>query len=197
MGHIFCLMGKSACGKDTIYNMLINDNELNLKRIVPYTTRPMRSGETQGSEYNFTDMNGLMSLREQGLVIEERCYNTVHGDWYYFTVDDGTVTKENDYIVIGTLPVFIKLSAFYGNERVVPIYIEIDDGERLERALSRERQQAQPKYKELCRRFLADAEDFSEENLKNAGVVKRYSNEVLENCIQEIRESILNYGYKG
>ena len=102
-------MGKSASGKDTVFSRLIDDKNLSLERMVPYTTRPMRSGEKDGVEYHFTDLAGLKSLRDNGKVIEERCYHTVHGDWYYFTVDDENVSKEKDYLLIGTLEVYEKL----------------------------------------------------------------------------------------
>ena len=41
MGKIFCVMGKSASGKDTIYNKILQDDSLMLSRIIPYTTRPI------------------------------------------------------------------------------------------------------------------------------------------------------------
>ncbi len=192
MGHIFCLMGKSASGKDTVFSRLINDKVLAFERMVPYTTRPMRSGETDGVEYHFTDIDGLKSLRDDGKVIEERCYHTIHGDWHYFTVDDENVSRDKDYLLIGTLEVYEKLVAFYGGERVVPLYIEIDDGERLQRALQREKSQDDPKYAEMCRRYLADCEDFSEEKIALAGIVKRYDNSNLEECIRSIKEDILS-----
>ena len=37
MGKIFCVMGKSASGKDTIYNKILQDDSLMLSRIIPYT----------------------------------------------------------------------------------------------------------------------------------------------------------------
>lgn len=51
MGKIFCLMGKSASGKDTIYSRLLKMPELTLKKVIPYTTRPMRQGEIDGDTY--------------------------------------------------------------------------------------------------------------------------------------------------
>ena len=72
----------------------------------------------------------------------------------------------------------------------MPIYIEVDDGERLERAVKRERSQQEPKYAELCRRFLADEIDFKEENILAAGIERRYENDCLEHCICEIKEMI-------
>ena len=47
---------------------------------------------------------------------------------------------------------------------MIGIYIEVEDGVRLERALKREQQQASPKYAEMCRRFLADQDDFPKKN---------------------------------
>ena len=44
MGKIICLMGKSSTGKDTIFKRLLEDDTLELKTIVPYTTRPIRVG---------------------------------------------------------------------------------------------------------------------------------------------------------
>ena len=192
MGHIFCMMGKSACGKDTLYSRLINDETLSLKRIVPYTTRPIRSGETEGVEYHFTDENGLDTIRKEGRVIEERCYHTVHGDWYYFTVDDGNVNDTDDYLMIGTLEVYTKLVSYFGADRIVPVYVEIDDGERLSRALLRERSQDNPKYAEMCRRYLADCDDFSEDKIASSGIAKRYDNSDLEKCIEAIKNEILS-----
>ncbi len=54
MGKIYCMMGKSSTGKDTLYKMLLEDGALSLKKIIPYTTRPMRRGETDGVEYYFS-----------------------------------------------------------------------------------------------------------------------------------------------
>ena len=48
----------------------------------------------------------------------------------------------------------------------------------------------EPKYAELCRRFLADEEDFKEENIKNSGIERRYMNDDLDRCIAEIVETI-------
>ena len=79
---------------------------------------------------------------------------------------------------------------YFGKNIVVPIYIVVDDGLRLERALIRERQQKNPNYMELCRRFLADEKDFSLEKLKICGIHKIYENNDLEQCIMEIKKKL-------
>ena len=97
-------MGKSASGKDSIYRMLLQKKELNLKRIIPYTTRPARNGEEQGREYYFVDEERYRELREEGKLIESRAYETVHGVWIYFTADDGQIDlKRSNFLAIGTL----------------------------------------------------------------------------------------------
>ena len=100
--------------------------------------------------------------------------------------------EQGDYLLIGTLETYEKIREYYGAEHLVPIYIEVEDGERLARALERERRQAVPKYKEMCRRFLADEEDFCEENLKRLGIDKRYRNTDMETCLNEITGVMCN-----
>ena len=191
MGKIFCVMGKSASGKDTIYSRLLENEKLSLKRIVPYTTRPMRDGEEDGKTYHFCDEAKVQKLDGMGKIIELREYNTVYGIWKYFTVDDGQIDlAKGNYLLIGTLETYTKVVKYFGQDKVLPIYIEVEDGERLIRAIDREKQQKEPKYEEMCRRFLADASDFSEENLKKAGVSRRFQNRELVNTIQEIEEYV-------
>ena len=193
MGKMVYLMGKSSTGKDTVYKQLLKNPFLQLKKIVPYTTRPIRAGETEGEEYFFTDERGFENLKAQGKVIEDRAYHTYHGLWRYFTVDDGNIDLENNnYIIIGTLESYLKTREYFGKAKVLPILLEVDDGVRLQRALDRERRQENPKYEELCRRYLADAEDFSEEKIKKADITLRVSNDNLEKCLSEIEEYLLH-----
>ena len=152
-------MGKSASGKDSVFKELRKRFPA-YKEIVPYTTRPIREGETDGVEYHFVDDRRLLELEREGRVIERRDYQTKHGVWRYFTVDDGQVDLHgNDYLVIGTLESYGKMKEHFGDGAMVPVYVEVEDGERLLRALARERVQKEPKYAEMCRRFLADEED--------------------------------------
>ena len=170
MPEIAFIMGKSASGKDKIYKNLIEDESLKLNTVILYTTRPMRE------------------------------YNTVYGVWKYFTADDGQIdlNSGNRYLVIGTLEAYDKFCEFYGKQHIMPIYIEVEDGLRLTRAIHREQKQDNPHYEEMCRRFLADSEDFSEENIAKAGITRRFSNNgELEDCISEVKSAILGgmYGY--
>ena len=187
MGKIFYFMGKSSTGKDTIYRQILSDNKLKLRKIVPYTTRPIRANEEEGREYHFITEQDVERMQAEGRIIELRSYDTFHGTWKYMTVDDGRVKLDkHSYIMIGTLKAYQKVAEYYGEENVVPILIVVDDGIRLQRALNRERNQLTPRYQEMCRRFLADEEDYRKELLEQQNITKAFENENLEQCINEI-----------
>ena len=191
MGKIYCIIGKSSTGKDTIYKRLIEDKELDLHRIVPYTTRPIREGEKEGVEYHYTDENTLQKYRDENMLVECRSYDTIYGIWYYYTVRDEQIDLSlNSYLVPGVLQSYCMTRDYFGTDKVIPIYVEVEDGERLTRALNREKSQSVPKYEEMCRRFLADNQDFSMENLKKAGIKRTFYNNDLNQCIEEIKTYI-------
>ena len=191
-GKIFFVMGKSASGKDTIYKKLL-EYFPELKTVTLYTTRPMREGETEGVEYHFIGEEQLEAMKSKGRVIEMRTYQTMYGPWSYATVEDGQIDlSQGSYMMIGTLESYESIRTYFGENGAVPIYIEVEDGERLIRAVNREKQQKKPKYTELCRRFLADETDFSEEKLAQAGITaeERYENQELSDCLKNIAGKI-------
>lgn len=191
MAKVYVLMGKSSTGKDTVYKRLMEESD-SLKSVVIYTTRPMREGEEDGREYYFISDEKLNELQSEGKIIEYREYNTVFGIWKYFTVDDGQIDRNSDnkFLVIGTLEAYTKFVSYYGKDQVVPIYIEVDDRTRIHRAIMREDNEKTPKYAEMCRRFLADEEDFSEDKISAAGIGRRFHNFDLEKCVSEILDII-------
>ena len=190
MGKIYYIMGKSSSGKDTLYKEIRKDLP-ELKTLTLYTTRPMREGEKNGVEYYFVTDETLEKYDKSGKMIELRTYQTVYGDWKYATIDDGQINLiKDDYLMIGTLESYVKTRQYFGAENLIPLYIEVEDGERLMRAIKREQQQEHPGYEEVCRRFLADQKDFSEENLIQAGITRRYLNDDKVRCKEEIIEVI-------
>lgn len=191
MSRIFIIMGKSATGKDTLFKKLIEKEELHLKTVVSYTTRPIRQEEVEGVEYHFVTERELKELQEQKKVMEQRTYDTIYGKWHYFTVDDGQIdVGKGDYLMIGTLESYEQIRNYYGKDIVKPIYLEVEDGLRLQRALDREKLEKKPKYAELCRRFLADEIDFSEENIKKLDIQKKYNNANINISISQLLEDM-------
>ncbi len=190
---IIYIMGKSSAGKDTIYKIL--KEKIDVKPYVLYTTRPIRTGEKEGVDYNYLTDEEMKQYfqNENSKVIESRTYNTVYGPWTYATILDNQFSSEKDLLMTGTLESYNALLKYFQNKKnieIIPIYIEVDDGVRLERALKREREQSNPKYIELCRRFIADSQDFSEENINKSGIKKRFQNNKLDDCVNEIIDYI-------
>ena len=183
MGKIFWRHGQECLGKDTIYKKL-HSRMPELKTVTIIPPDPYGTGNTMGGI--FVDLY-LEQCRLKKKLIECRTYDTVYSPWSYFTVDDGQIDLEQgNYLVMGTLESYEKMRRFYGTAALVPLYIHVEDGLRLRRALEREEQQSIPKYKEMCRRYLADEEDFSPEKLERCGIVVQYENVVLEDCLREI-----------
>ena len=187
MGRIYYLLGKSATGKDTLYKEILKRRP-KLRTVTMYTTRPIREGETDGVEYFFTGREELERQLASGKVIESRTYQTIAGPWTYYTVDDRQfdVADDESCLMIGTLESYEKMCAYFEAGKMVPVYIEVPDGIRLLRAVKREENQKKPNYREVCRRYLADEKDFSEENLERLGITKRYQNTDMEMCLEEI-----------
>lgn len=187
MGRIYYLLGKSATGKDTLYKEILKRRP-KLRTVTMYTTRPIREGETDGVEYFFTGREELERQLASGKVIESRTYQTIAGPWTYYTVDDGqfNATDDESCLMIGTLESYEKMCTYFEAGKMVPVYIEVPDGIRLLRAVKREENQKKPNYREVCRRYLADEKDFSEENLERLGITKRYQNTDMEICVEEI-----------
>ena len=162
MSRIFCIVGKSCSGKDTLYARILAQNRPGLVPVVPCTTRPRRPGEVEGQSYHFVTQEQLRQYENQGQVIEKREYHTTQGLWTYFTL---RFDLDTDRLLITTLAGARARMDCYGPGHVRVVYLHVDDRTRLLRYIDRESRQARPDYAEVCRRFLADQTDFSEEQL--------------------------------
>lgn len=158
---IFCILGKSGVGKDTIANRLL-ELDPSLNRLVPYTTRPMRPKEKEGREYHFVNDKEAFEDVSDGKVIELREYeHYVDGTVYYYTKDN--IEPDKDYIYVTTPDAFEKIKEYYKDRDnfVVGIYLDLNPVTRLERCFNREQESGGTKYEELIRRFLADENDYT------------------------------------
>ena len=158
MGTIICLLGKSGTGKDTLLRLALE--ALPLRPLVPYTTRPRRSGEREGAQYHFVTEEEMDRMAAAGQIIERRSYDTVHGVWHYFTAA-AALAPDSDYILITTPAALPAIVACFGTKRVVAVLLEAGDQVRLERSIRREAGQPRPDFAEVCRRYLSDEADFA------------------------------------
>lgn len=182
MKKIFCVLAKSSAGKDAITSV-VSEN-LDISMATSFTTRPMREGEVEGREYNFIDEASFRDLHGCDRLAEYTSYEVADDSvWYYGLTKDEL--EKADYVMVIVNPHGLEqLQKLYG-DRVVSILIECNGMTRLKRSIERDKK-GNPK--ELCRRFLADEEDFkyvtcdylvyNEESLFEA--VKRFKKIILE-----------------
>lgn len=194
MGKIVLFMGPSSSGKDTILQQILANNTYQLQNIVLHTTRPPRVGEVDGREYYFCNEEKMIELKRNKKIIELRKYHTQYGIWYYFTASSMIDLQHNNYITTNTLVGYDQYLEYYGKDQLVSILFDLDPGLRLRRALLREEAQDVPKYQEMCRRFLADSEDFSEENIKARSIdAINNNNSTLENTVSEVNKVLAKH----
>lgn len=150
---VLALYGKSGSGKDTIQKILINEYSYGCAGIVSTTTRPPRDYEVEGKDYYFVKEEDF----NKDLMLEWTSFN----NWFYGTSLSSLKTNK---INIGVFNLDgIKALQKNSEIDVLPIEISAPDKVRLERCLKREEN---PDCLEICRRFLADEEDFKNVNSK-------------------------------
>lgn len=182
MNRVFCLVGKSCSGKDTLYARIL-DRCPELVPVIPCTTRPRRTGEVDGQNYRFVSEDQLRRYEAEGLVVEKRAYHTTQGLWTYFTL---RFQLDRDRVLITTLEGARALMDCYGSEHVQVVCLHTDDRTRLLRCIDRESRQERPDYDEVCRRFLADQADFSQERLDRfPGLRSIDANRPPEDCLAQ------------
>ena len=150
---IIILVGKSACGKNTIEEKLVKNH---YKRIITNTTRPPRDNEKDGVDYNFISETDFFDLINNNQMLEYRKYNTVYGAWYYGSSINNIDLTKNDYVIILTLDGVEAFVNHFGAENCIVFYIDCPKNIREKRAKSR------PNFNqsEWNRRLAADKADF-------------------------------------
>ncbi|MCP4790952.1 MAG: guanylate kinase [Gammaproteobacteria bacterium] len=78
IGNLFIISAPSGAGKTSLVKALLQRDPL-ICVSVSHTTRPMRSGEVNGSDYNFVDQQLFADLVNQNQMLE---YATVFGNSY-------------------------------------------------------------------------------------------------------------------
>ena len=149
---IIVLVGKTASGKTTVANELCKNHHY--KRIITYTTRPMRENEVQDVDYHFISDEQFNKMVENNEFTEYKRYNTAHGVWSYGSV----VTLEQElsddcYVIILTPQGLRNLSRKMS--RYIAFYLNVSLKSQLERLKKRGDEEQQ-----IIKRLINDAKDF-------------------------------------
>lgn len=98
-GILFVLSAPSGAGKSTVAERVLATTP-RLSRSVSHTTRPMRKGEADGTDYHFVTKDTFEAMIERGEFIE---WAQVHGNLYgtaYSNIDDIVLKRHDDLLLV-------------------------------------------------------------------------------------------------
>lgn len=170
---IVFVIGKSGSGKDTILknvDKFAEHDNLNVKRWVMHTTRPIRPNEEDGKDYYFDDIEKYKEYQDNNDIVESREYHISDNEsWYYYMV--GSDLEESNNIYLQSTPdAILKIEEYF--KKKYPdinfkdicevVYIDANDTSRLFRSIKRESLKPKDEINcsEICRRFLAEEKEF-------------------------------------
>lgn len=143
------ICGKTNSGKTTIAKKL---EKLGINRIITYTTRPPRTNEVDGIDYNFLSQKEFDTKKEENYFAETADYATFFGHCSYGSAVDSY--KDNSVIVLN--PIGIKQLDKKSLNALV-VYLEVPEDKLRMRAIKRG-----DSASEIERRLAADRIDFKD-----------------------------------
>ena len=123
---LICIMGRTACGKDTLANKLCD--RTGLRQVISYTTRERRTNE--GDTHIFISNEEYQALENSGRIA---AFTQIGPYKYCCTIDQ---LYENDIYVIDPIGVQNLRELNLPNLRLVTVYVNTPDSVRKERALN-------------------------------------------------------------
>lgn len=188
MKKIIVLLGASATGKDTVAKHI--SEKYNIPMAISYTTRPMRSNETQGIEYYFISDDEMHKKFKNGEVIEHTSYYIQSEDVSYTYANVIEEFEKGDYVLTILNPHGLyQFNKSQYKDNLVSIMLNCDDRVRLVRSLNRDEN---VNVNEVLDRFRRDELDFIERKPKTDYEID--TNKPLEevfNNIDRVIENIL------
>lgn len=182
---ILAIYGMSAAGKDTFLNHLSNNFDLN--KILLTTSRPPREKEIDGVDYLFKKKKDI--LRDDNFL-----WPIDYNNWIYAIANESI---KDDKINVGIFNLYWMKKLFEDNDEhfdLMAIEVSASDKDRLMRSLRREKN---PDCDEICRRFLADKQDFNdvEFNCAKKEYIEKHPNKIYELPLQGLNfyESFVNW----
>lgn len=149
---LIALCGKSAVGKDTFLQMMLDILGEKAHELISHTTRPPRQGEVDGKNYHFISEDEFLHKIWHNEMLETAKYR----NWWYGTAIDALV---EDKINIGVFnrKGLESLKNYKGDLDIYIVLIMASDKVRLLRSLNREEN---PDVAEIVRRYQADEEEW-------------------------------------
>lgn len=171
------IVGESASGKTTLTKLLCEKHP-EIRRIVAYTTRPMRKGQKNGVDYHFITSDEFEQMVNADEFIEHNRYR----NWNYGTVKSDC--KDSDNIVAILTPAGFRALKRAGI-KTTSVYLYVDRRSRLIQIVARG-----DNIDEAYRRNLSDVGQFDaiedEVDYVIDNTAYRMNKEETLRCLEEI-----------
>lgn len=95
---IFCILGESGSGKDTLVEYTLKEFKLDLKPVLSYTDRPMREGEQNGKEHIFLskeEMTEFLKSNKKDIA----AYTQIGETGYRYCAMTSVIDRSDIYII--------------------------------------------------------------------------------------------------
>ena len=167
---VIAIVGQIASGKTTLAKFM---EERGFERIVTYTTRPKRDGESDGADYYFLSDDEFTEKAESGFFAETTEYNAKFGHVRYGTSRESLETPNgvNKVIVLNPQGVIQLKDAGYD---IFIVYLDMPQEVLMRRALQRGDDPA-----EIGRRITDDTRLFR--RLENSAISGEYIDLTISN----------------
>lgn len=187
------VIGKTCSGKDTIVNELIK--KYGYKKLISYTTRPMRANEKQDIDYHFIKKDEFLDKVENDFFVEYKKFDTAQGEWWYGSAKEDYLNSGQDTIKIieprGLQDILYKIRKNELDIDPICIYIYANNKTIEKRLVERgdEREEAR-------RRLAQDNKDFSKVQCVANRIFYNNGDKPLNTVVDEIHKYIQrrNYG---
>ena len=200
---LYCFIGRSGVGKDTVCNMVLGDilaKGRTSTKITHVTTRPKREGEIDGEDYYFISKALYDKLLQNGELASPREYEVANGDiWRYATFKNDILNVvDHSYLTVASPKQFLDyFSIIPGN--VIPIILVATKVDILKRMIDRidsKDYDNQEVIDEVIRRFTSDKDYkkdyFLDPMLSNVSI---YNGDLYE-CVDTISKAIMDFEAK-
>ena len=168
------LVGPSATGKSVVAKKLYD--KYNIKKVVTYTTRPMRVGEINDIDYHFISVEDFENKIKNNYFIETAIYNN---NYYGTAYED--ISKDKVLIVEpnGANVYYEKLG-----EKIVIFYLQANEDERKKRMEIRG-----DSVENINKRLSSDLKYFNYSNFTHIDLIIQTENKTIE----EVCDIIIEY----
>lgn len=95
---IFCILGESGSGKDTLVEYTLKEFKLDLKPVLSYTDRPIRQGEQNGKEHIFLskeEMTEFLNSNKKDIA----AYTQIGETGYRYCAMTSVIDRSDIYII--------------------------------------------------------------------------------------------------